>query len=247
MNLVAVLLVSENLVYEISCRRLAPPSSGPINSLVVILLDIDGTLLDTNYLHVEAWARAFFAVGVVVPRAAIHRQVGKGSDELLPLFVEDRARAEEADRLHLEEYRKLADRGFPTPGARALVEALYAAGHAAWLATSAEEEELAQRLGMLGVGRDRFAGVVSSGDVNRSKPAPDIFVAACARARCRPAEALVLGDTAWDMQAARDAGVRAVAVLTGGAWSVGELRRAGALAVYQDCAELLARGFPSVF
>ena len=214
---------------------------------MVILLDIDGTLVDTNYLHVDAWARAFHAVGLVVPRAAIHRQVGKGSDQFLPVFVRDRHKAEEADRRHLEEYGKLADFGFPTPGARELVEALHAGGHAPWLATSAKAEELKQRLDMIGVGRAIFAGVVSSGDVKRSKPAPDIFVAACAQAGCRPAEAMVIGDTVWDMQAARGAGVRAVAVLTGGAWSRQELQEAGALAVYDDCADMLAKKFPSGF
>jgi phosphoglycolate phosphatase-like HAD superfamily hydrolase len=93
--------------------------------------------------------------------------------------------------------------------------------------------------------RDRFAGVVSSGDVKRSKPAPDLFAAACAEAGCRPADAVVIGDTVWDMPAARAAGVRAVAVLTGGAWSADELRQAGAVAVYDDCADMLAKKFPS--
>ena len=211
---------------------------------MVILLDLDGTLVDTNYLHVDAWARAFHAVGLVVPRAAIHRQVGKGSDQFLPLFVKEPKAAERADALHLEEYQKLAAFGFALPGARELLETLRGDGHALWAATSAKAEEVNGRLEVLGVRGDILAGVVSSGDVARSKPAPDIFVEACKRARCQPEQAIVIGDTAWDMQAARAAGVRAVAVLTGGAFSRAELVAAGAAAVYEDCAEMLARGFP---
>ncbi|HXU71296.1 MAG TPA: HAD family hydrolase [Polyangia bacterium] len=211
---------------------------------MVILLDIDGTLVDTNYLHVDAWARAFHAVGLVVPRAAIHRQIGKGSDQFLPELVKDPKAAERADGLHLEEYARLAQFGFALPGARELLETLRADGHPMWVATSAKPEELAQRLDALGVKEEILAGVVSSGDVERSKPAPDIFVEACRRAHCKPEQALVIGDTVWDMLAAKTAGTRAVAVLTGGAFSREELRAAGALAVYEDCAEMVARGFP---
>ena len=216
----------------------------PTFATVVILLDIDGTLVDTNYLHVDAWARAFHGVGLVVPRAAIHRQIGKGSDQFLPEFVKDPKAAERADGLHLEEYARLAQFGFALPGARELLETLRADGHPMWVATSAKPEELAQRLDALGVKEEILAGVVSSGDVERSKPAPDIFVEACRRAHCKPEQALVIGDTVWDMLAAKTAGTRAVAVLTGGAFSREELRAAGALAVYEDCAEMVARGFP---
>jgi HAD superfamily hydrolase (TIGR01509 family) len=214
---------------------------------VVILLDIDGTLVDTNYLHVDAWARAFHAVGLVVPRAAIHRQIGKGSDQFLPVFVKEPKAAERADELHLVEYGKLAEFGFALPGARELVEKLRGDGHALWMATSAKPEEIAERLDKLGVSRDILAGIVSSGDVARSKPAPDIFVEACKRAHCRPEQAVVIGDTIWDMQAARAAGTHAVSVLTGGAFSAAELRAAGAMAVYEDCADMVAKGFPRDF
>ncbi len=214
---------------------------------MVILLDIDGTLVDTNYLHVDAWARAFHAIGLVVPRAAIHRQVGKGSDQFLPVFVKEPKAAERADELHLVEYARLAQFGFALPGARELVEKLRGDGHPWWMATSAKPEEVAQRLDALGVSKEILAGVVSSGDVERSKPAPDLFVEACRRAHCRPAQAVVIGDTIWDMQAARAAGTLAVAVLTGGAFSAAELRQAGAQAVYEDCAEMVARGFPRDF
>jgi HAD superfamily hydrolase (TIGR01509 family) len=212
---------------------------------MVILLDVDGTLVDTNYLHVDAWARAFHALGLVVPRAAIHRQIGKGSDQFLPLFVKEPAAAARADRLHLEEYQKQSRFGFPLPGARELLRRLRAQGHRLWVATSAKPEELAERLETLGAGGDVIEDVVSSEDVERSKPAPDLFAAAVKRAGVRPEEALVIGDTVWDIEAARAAGVRAVAVLTGGAFSREELRAAGAAAVYEDCAEMAARNFPT--
>ncbi|MCU1278108.1 MAG: HAD-superfamily hydrolase subfamily variant 3 [bacterium] len=214
---------------------------------MVILLDIDGTLLDTNYLHVDAWARAFHAIGLVIPRAAIHRQIGKGSDQLVPMFVKEQAKAQRADELHLEEYGRLAEFGFPLPGARALLEALRADRHDLWMATSAKPEEVEDRLDMLGVKPEILSGVVSSGDVERSKPAPDIFLEACKQAHSKPEYAIVIGDTVWDMLAARAAGARAVAVLTGGAFSRDELRAAGALAVYEDCAEMVAKKFPRDF
>jgi len=136
---------------------------------VLILLDIDGTLVDTNYLHVDAWARAFHGVGLVVPRAAIHRQIGKGSDQFLPVFVKEPQAAERADELHLVEYGKLAEFGFALPGARELLLGLRGDGHALWMATSAKPEEIAQRLDALGVDQSILAGIVSSGDVQRSK------------------------------------------------------------------------------
>src|SRR5438477_8047417 len=157
---------------------------------MLILLDIDGTLVDTNYLHVDAWARAFHAVGLVIPRAAIHRQVGKGSDQFLPEFTRDPQQQQRADELHLGEYEKLAPFGFPTPGARELLESMRAQGHALWLATSAKPEEIAQRFGALGLKQDILDGIVSSGDVARSKPAPDVFATAVQRSRGRREEAL---------------------------------------------------------
>ena len=214
---------------------------------MVILLDIDGTLVDTNYLHVDAWARAFHGIGLVIPRAAIHREIGKGSDQFLPVFVKEKKLAERADELHLAEYEKLAQFGFALPGARELLQTLHGDGHALWMATSAKPEEVSQRLDAIGVSKEIVAGIVSSGDVKRSKPAPDIFAEACERAHCRPEQAIVIGDTVWDMQAATGAGTRAVAVLTGGAFSRAELQAAGALAVYEDCADMLAKRFPRDF
>ena len=209
----------------------------------VVILDVDGTLVDTNYLHVEAWARAFRALGQGVPRAAIHRQIGKGADQLIPEFIHDPLPARRADELHGEYYAELQPQAYPLPGARELLARLAARGLALWLATSARPDELAQHLESLAA-RDKLTGVVSSKDVERSKPAPDIFQATLQRAGCAADEAIVVGDTIWDVIAAREAGLRTVALLSGGAFCQAELEAAGAVTVYPDCAALLASSFP---
>jgi HAD superfamily hydrolase (TIGR01509 family) len=209
-----------------------------------VILDMDGTLVDTNYLHVEAWARAFRAVGQCVPRTAIHRQIGKGADQLLPEFIADEATARRADELHGERYAELEEHAYPLPGARELLARLRERDLALWLATSAKPDELERHLVSLEA-RDKLAGIVSSGDVDESKPAGDIFTVTLQRAGVAPAEAVVVGDTIWDVIAARKAGLRTVAVLSGGAFSKGELEQAGAVAVYADCAAMLAAGFPA--
>ena len=209
-----------------------------------VIFDIDGTLMDTNYLHVEAFARAFREVGHEIPRAAIHEQIGKGSDQLLPTLLGDDVKAvERADSRHSEIYAELEEQGYPLPGAKELLAALKERRIASWLATSAKPEQLKFLLGALEA-EGKIAGVVSSGDVEASKPEPDVFAAALERAGCPSDEAVVVGDTVWDVIAAKKAGLRTVAVLTGGAFSRAELEESGAVRVCQDCAELLSTGFP---
>jgi HAD superfamily hydrolase (TIGR01509 family) len=208
-----------------------------------VILDVDGTLVDTTYLHVEAWARAFRELGLSVPRAAIHRQIGKGSDKLLPEFVPDEATAKHADERHSALYARLAEHSYALPGAKELLARLKVRGLALWLATSAKPEELQQHLRVLEA-EGKLAGIVSSEDVDESKPAGDIFELALHRAGCDAAAAVVLGDTVWDVESAQRAGLRAIGVLTGGAYTRAELEAAGAVAVYPDCAALLAAGFP---
>src|SRR4028119_1698609 len=111
-----------------------------------VFLDIDGTLMDTNYLHIEAWAQAFEEVGVRPPRSRIHHEGGKGSDKLIPEFVEDGQKAERASELHSEYYGKLQERGHPLPGAKELIASLVGRGYEVWLATSAQAEELAHHM-----------------------------------------------------------------------------------------------------
>jgi HAD superfamily hydrolase (TIGR01509 family) len=208
-----------------------------------ILLDIDGTLMDTNYLHVEAWEQAFAEVGERPPRYRIHHQVGKGSDRLIPEFVEDGEAGERVSELHGEFYAKLQDRGHPLPGAKELIASLADQGYEVWFATSAKPEELEHHMEELEA-EGKVAGVVSSEEVEGTKPAPDIFELALQRAGSSPEETVAVGDSVWDVESAKEAGVRTVAVMTGGAFSRAELEEAGAFAVYEDCAELLEAGFP---
>lgn len=208
----------------------------------IAVLDVDGTLVDTNYLHTEAWTQALEEVGRRVPRVEIHRQIGKGADKLIPEFVGEDA-AEQVDRRHSEIYGEMQHHGYPLPGAGELVRSLHDRGYAVWLVTSAKPEELERHLEALDVS-ERISGVVSSSDAKESKPAPDVFELALQRAGVQASEAIAVGDSIWDIQAAAGAGVSTVAVLTGGAFGRGELEEAGASRVYRDCAELLEAGFP---
>src|SRR5919199_810637 len=180
-----------------------------------VFLDIDGTLMDTNYLHIEAWAQAFEEVGERPPRSRIHHEVGKGSDKLIPQFLEDDQKAGRVSELHGEYYAKLQERGHPLPGAKELLASLVGRGYEVWLATSAEPEELEHHMQELGA-EGKISGVVSSDEAQESKPAPDIFGLALERAGVSPEDAVVLGDSIWDIEAAKEAGVRAAAVMTGG-------------------------------
>ena len=209
----------------------------------VVILDIDGTLMDTNYLHIEAWEQAFEEVGERHPRSRIHHQVGKGSDRLIPEFVEDGEAGERVSEVHGEFYAKLQDRGHPLPGAKELIASLADRGYEVWFATSAKPEELEHHMQELEA-EGKVAGVVSSEEVQETKPAPDIFELALKRAESAAEEAVAVGDSVWDVESAKEAGVRTVAVMTGGAFSRAELEEAGAFAVYEDCAELLEAGFP---
>src|ERR671916_723913 len=140
----------------------------------VVVLDVDGTLMDTNYLHTEAWARAFEEVGHRVPRVELHRQIGKGSDLLIGEFVDDEATAGKIDGLHSEFYGELQEHGHPLPGAKELIPSLAERGYEVWFVTSAKDEELEHHMGELEV-EDNISGVVNSSAVENSKPAPDIF------------------------------------------------------------------------
>jgi HAD superfamily hydrolase (TIGR01509 family) len=209
----------------------------------VVVLDVDGTLMDTNYLHVEAWARAFEEVGRRVPRVELHKQIGKGSDLLIGEFVDDEETAGKIDELHSEFYRELQEHGHPLPGAKELIPSLLERGYEVWFVTSAKDEELEHHMGELEV-EDNISGVVNSSAVENSKPAPDIFELALEKAGASADETVAVGDAVWDIEAADGAGIRTVAVLTGGAFSEQELREAGAVEVYRDCAALLESDFP---
>ncbi len=212
----------------------------------VVILDVDGTLMDTNYLHTEAWARAFEEVGRRVPWVEVHKQIGKGSDLLVKEFLEDEEAAEKAKERHSEIYGDIQRHGYPLPGAKELIESLHERGYEVWLVTSAADEELElhkERLEPEG----KIAGIVNSSQVENTKPAPDIFELTLERAGAGANDTISLGDSIWDVQSGNQAGVRSVAVLSGGAFCKEELEEAGAVAVYDNCATLLNSGFPENF
>ncbi len=209
----------------------------------VVVLDVDGTLMDTNYQHTEAWARALADVGGPVPRAEVHRGIGKGSEILISDFVDDEDAAERVDELHADIYMDLQQYAQVLPGAKELIASLSGNGFQVWLVTSAKPEELEKHLEKLEA-EEKLAGIVNSSDVEQAKPAPDVFELALERAGIQANEAIAVGDSVWDVEAAKAAGVRTVAVLTGGAFGAEELKEAGAIEVYEDCAALVDSGFP---
>ena len=200
-----------------------------------VLFDVDGTLVDTNYLHALAWSRAFRDVGEWAPMNAIHRLVGMGGDQLVPkLLGRDcpKASAARADR-----YRELLDDVHAFPAARDLLRQLHAHEVAVVLATSSPADELTAVLAQLDAD-DAIDAQTTADDVKESKPAPEVFAAAMSSGAVDPARALAIGDSVWDVQAARAAGIGCIGVETGG-FSQHELSQAGALHVYRDVKEVL--------
>ena len=169
-----------------------------------VFLDIDGTLMDTNYLHIEAWAQAFEEVGARPPRSRIHHEVGKGSDKLIPEFLEDQ-KAERVSELHSEFYAGLQERGHPLPGAKKLIASLVDQGYEVWLATSAKPEELEHHMSELEA-EGKISGVVSSDEAEESKPAPRYLRGRPGTGGNAPEDAVVVGDSIWDIEAAKEAG-----------------------------------------
>jgi HAD superfamily hydrolase (TIGR01509 family) len=199
-----------------------------------VLFDVDGTLVDTNYLHTLAWSRALIDVGEWAPMNAIHRLVGMGGDQLVPrLLGHEVAGAGDA---RSERYAELAGEIRAFPGAAQLLRAVHAAGLVVVLATSSPPEEVERALAVIGLEDRVIDAVTTSDDVEESKPAPDIFAAALAAGDVDPGMALAVGDSVWDLQAARAAGIGCVGVETGG-FSRHELSEEGALFVYRDAQE----------
>ena len=203
------------------------------------LFDIDGTLIDSNYLHVDAWSRAFEELGWEVPAWRIHRSIGMDGNRLVETLLEDAdaSTRKRATELHSKLYLPLTSRLRAFDGARNLLRELTRRGLTVVLATSATQPELERLRAVLDV-EDAVDVVTSSEDVETAKPSPDIVNVAVERAGVGPEEAVMIGDTVWDITAAERAGVACIALLTGGV-SVHELRDAGAAAVYTDPLELL--------
>lgn len=209
--------------------------------LRAVLFDIDGTLVDSNEQHVSTWDQAFRERGHVIPLDAIRGQIGKGGDLLVPTLVpgvsEDEVEALSARHGAIFKERYL-DLVRPFPDAAALLRRVHRSGRKVVLASSAKGTEVEHYLDLLGV-RDLVDATTSIDDVETSKPAGDIFAAALKKAGVRANQAVVVGDTPYDIEAAAKCGVRAVAVRSGG---FDERALAGAVRRYDDVAALL-RGF----
>jgi HAD superfamily hydrolase (TIGR01509 family) len=207
--------------------------------VALAILDIDGTLVDTNYQHAIAWYRAFRDHDVAVAVWRIHRHIGMGGDQLVEAVTDEQTEREKGDDIRSSEkehYMSLIDEVSVMKGARRLIQELKDRGHTAVLASSAKEDEVDHYLDLLDA-RDLADDWTTSADVEETKPEPDLVNAALKKAGADPDDAVMIGDTPWDIHAARDAGVPTIAVLTGG-FSIDELKESGAVAVYETIADL---------
>ena len=207
------------------------------------ILDIDGTLVDSNYQHAIAWYRALRRHDVIVPIWRIHRHIGMGGDQLVAAVCGDDVEERLGDDVREAEtacYEELIGEVAPLEGARDVIEDLKRDGRRVVLASSAKPEEVDHYLDLLGA-RDLADGWTTSGDVEATKPHPDLVEAALESIGGGPA--VMVGDSTWDCEAARRAGVPSIAVLTGG-FSEQELSDAGAVAVFSSIVDL-RRGLSS--
>jgi HAD superfamily hydrolase (TIGR01509 family) len=206
------------------------------------ILDIDGTLVDTNYHHAIAWHRALRGHGHPIALWRIHRHIGMGGDQIVAALAGEEAEESEGDSIRSAEgeaYAELIGEVEPMEGARGLIEDLRADGHSVVLASSAKAEEVEHYLNLLDA-RELVDAWTTSADVERTKPEPDLIQAALEKAHGE-GPAVMIGDSVWDVKAASAAGVPTLAVLTGG-FSAAELREAGAAEVVESIAELRSAG-----
>jgi HAD superfamily hydrolase (TIGR01509 family) len=204
------------------------------------ILDVDGTLVDTNYQHALAWYRAFRQNGFVLPVWKIHRTIGMGGDQLVSHLIGEEAAEEHEEDVRAAEkplYLAMIEECEPLDGARELIADLRQRGRTVILASSAKGSEVDHYLDLLDA-RELADGWTTSDDVEQTKPAPDLVRAALDKAGS--GDAVMVGDTTWDVEAARRAGIETIAVMTGG-FSEDELREAGAAQVFESIAQLRAR------
>jgi HAD superfamily hydrolase (TIGR01509 family) len=206
------------------------------DSRPAVLFDVDGTLVDTNYLHTLAWWRALQEAGHDISMSRIHPLIGMGSDHLLTELL-----GEEPEGLsdaHTEHYKPLKKDLHPFPKAADILTEVDNRGGRVVLATSSKKDDIPELCETIGAD-DAIDHVVNGSDVEASKPSPDIFAVALDQLGLDPERTLVVGDTVWDVEAAAKIDVRCVCVLTGGQTRE-QLEGKGAIAVYEDVAELLA-------
>jgi HAD superfamily hydrolase (TIGR01509 family) len=200
-----------------------------------VVLDVDGTLVDSNYLHVVAWARAFAHLEVYPPMTVIHRLIGRASDDLVEAVLGESN--PDVVESQVQAFARLRHEIRPQPGAHALLRVLHDRGLAVVLASSAKSADHAHNIEVLEA-RDLLAGSVEAADVEHTKPAPDIFQAAMEMGDLDVESTVAIGDSVWDMQAGRAAGLEVIGLTCGGI-SAEELFMAGASEVYESPADLL--------
>jgi HAD superfamily hydrolase (TIGR01509 family) len=210
--------------------------------LRAVIFDVDGTLVDSNDLHVRAWVEAFGQYGKRAEPADVHTQIGKGGDEVMPEFLtadELRRFGEELDADRAELFKeKFLPLVKPIPKVKELFERIKADGLRIALASSSKEQEVEQHKKNLGI-EELVDAATSSDDAERSKPNPDIFEVALKKLEgVSPGQAIVVGDSPWDVLAATKAGMRTIGVLTGG-FTREELLTTGAIEVYESVGDLL--------
>ncbi len=206
------------------------------------ILDVDGTLVDSNFHHAIAWYRAFRQHGVILPLWRIHRHMGMGGERLVASLAGDEVEEEKGDGIRAAEkplYLSFIEEVEPLEGARELIEALKERGFVVVLASSAKADEVDHYLDLLGA-RELADGWTTGADVENTKPEPDLIEAALREAGAESGEdAVLVGDSVWDCQAAGRAAVETLGVLTGG-FADSELREAGAIEVFRSLPDLRA-------
>jgi HAD superfamily hydrolase (TIGR01509 family) len=206
----------------------------------VAILDVDGTLVDTNYQHALAWYRALRQSDVIVPIWKIHRAIGMGGDQLLPHLIGEERTEELGEDVRAAEgvlYKDMIEECEPLEGAHQLIADLRERGKTVILASSAKGSDIEHYLDLLDA-RELANDWTMSDDVEQTKPEPDLVKAAMEKAGTE--DAVMVGDTTWDIEAAKRAGIETIAVMTGG-FSADELRDAGAAQVFESIEELRRR------
>ena len=208
-----------------------------------VIFDLDGTLVDSNDLHVEAWNEAFQHFGKHFPIAALRQQIGKGSDQYLPAFLSP----DELHRIgkHIDEYRSALFREKflplvkPFPKVRELLERIRTDGKRIALATSSKKDDVKTYIDLAQI-TDLMDCQSTADDADKSKPAPDVFEATLEALQLSANAAIAVGDTRFDVEAGKRIGLEIIGFLCGRAADAETLRRAGSLAIYKDPADLLA-------
>ncbi len=220
------------------------PTGGGEEKPLIAILDVDGTLVDTNYHHAIAWFRAFQRFDVSLPVWRIHRHIGMGGDQLVEALAGEEVEKRSGDLIREAEgalYRELIGEVRPMEGSRELIEDLREAGSRVVLASSAKEWEVEHYLELLDAA-ELVDAWTTSADVERTKPEPDLIRAALDKVD-DDGPAILIGDTVWDVEAAKRAGIETLAVLTGG-FSEAELLDAGAKEVFSSVDELRREASP---